>query len=176
MTEHVAQKSGDSELTLEELKAEQEMLREKTDEYQVGKVAMVKVETDSGASADSQSGTRPYAPSWVDLLGDWVDRRHGQNWLYYFGLGVVVLLVQAIVLWIEGASTLSNFGIAQVYLVAVVAYMLALIQYLDNRAGVALETGSGATTDYSPGLTLGTVAYPINLAVHAKPVRKSKAK
>lgn len=101
---------------------------------------MAKVETDSGASAESQSGTRPYAPSWVDLLADWVDRRHGLNWLYYLVLGVVVLLIQAIVLWIEGASPIGNLGIAQVYLAVVMAYMLALIHYLDNRAGMALET------------------------------------
>lgn len=101
---------------------------------------MAEVETDSGAKAESQGNARPYAPSWVDLLADWVDRLPGLSWLYYFGLGVVVLLVQAIVLWIEGATPISSLGFAQVYLVAVMAYMLALIHYLDKRAGVALET------------------------------------
>jgi hypothetical protein len=101
---------------------------------------MAKVETDSGANAKSQGSARPYAPSWLDLLAGWVDRRSGQSWLYYFGLGAVMLLVQAIVLWIEGASLIGNLGLAQVYLAVVIAYMLTLMHYLDKRAGVALET------------------------------------
>ncbi len=101
---------------------------------------MVKAKTDSDPNAESQTNLRPYPPSWVDLLTDWVDRHHGPYWLYYFGLGLIVLLVQVIILWIEGASPTDNLGFGQVYLAAAMAYMLALIHFLDNRAGVALET------------------------------------
>jgi hypothetical protein len=84
--------------------------------------------------------TRPYPPSWLTLLAGWVDRRPGLTWSYYFGLGVVLYLIQAIVMWIEGDSLFGSPGVTQVYLAAVIAYMLALIHYLDRRAGVTLFT------------------------------------
>ena len=100
---------------------------------------MASVETDDGANAVSQDDSRLYAPSWVNLLAGWVDRRRGRVWLYYFGLGTVMLLIQAIILWIESASSLVIPGITQAYLAAAIAYMLTLMHYLDRRAGVALE-------------------------------------
>ena len=101
---------------------------------------MGKVEADNGANANNESKIRPYAPSWVDLLTGWVERRRAPNWLYYLGLGVAMLLVQTIILWIEGASPIGSLNFALVYLAAAMAYILALIHYLDKRGGAALET------------------------------------
>jgi hypothetical protein len=41
--------------------------------------------------------------------------------------------------WVEGALPFGNINIAQAYLAGAIAFMLALINFLDNRAGAALE-------------------------------------
>ena len=101
---------------------------------------MGSVEADSGSDAKSEKIARPYTPSWVDFLSDWVDQRRGSGWLYYCALGAGMLLIQAAVQWAEGASPIGSLNFALVYLAAALAYMLALIHYLDKRAGLALAT------------------------------------
>ena len=51
-----------------------------------------------------------------------------------------MLLVQAIVLWIEGAFPIGTFLPVQGFLAGVIAFWLVLIHYLDERAGAALAT------------------------------------
>ncbi len=96
----------------------------------------------AGDKSDSKSEGRPppYSPSWVDHFTAWVDRLPGPSWLYYVGLGLVLLLVQIILLWIEGAYPVGTFFPAQAYTAGAVAYVLALLPYLDNRADSALTT------------------------------------
>jgi hypothetical protein len=92
---------------------------------------------DDLANSKSESKPRPYAPSWVDRFTDWLARLPGPSWSYYLGLGLVLFLAQAIVLWVEGAfpsDTLPAHG----YLAGAIAFILALFYYLDERAGAAL--------------------------------------
>jgi hypothetical protein len=51
-----------------------------------------------------------------------------------------LLIIQAFVVWIEGALSFGAINIAQAYLAGVIAFMLALIHYLDKRAGMTLVT------------------------------------
>ena len=113
---------------------------ESGDDEWFGNIAMTNVETDSGIEVESLGKVRLYSPSWLNHLAGWVDRRSGLSWFYYVGLGVAILLVQVIFLWIEGAFPIGRSGFAQAFLAVAIAYMLALIHYLDKRAGVALQT------------------------------------
>jgi len=100
---------------------------------------MAEAKTNGGLEIEGQGAARPYAPSWIDLLAGRVVRWPGPSWLYYGSVGVLILSIQAGLLWAEGASPLDGLGLSQVYLVAAAAYLLSLIHYLDERAGVALE-------------------------------------
>lgn len=96
-------------------------------------------DTRNNSNVDIQESSRPYSPSWIDLLADWLDGRRYSYWVYYFGFGAVVLVVLLTALWIEGATISGSVGLAQAYMAGVMAYMLALIHSLDKRAGMALE-------------------------------------
>lgn len=100
---------------------------------------MTRVDTKDGAGELDQAEFRPYSPSWVDYLSDWVNRRRGPSWTYYAAIGVIVLSIQTATLWIEGAP-IDRVGLAQVYLALAIAYILALIRHLDRRAVLALAT------------------------------------
>lgn len=95
----------------------------------------------------------PYSPSWVDRLSSWVERRSWPNWAFYLAIGIGLLLVQALVLWVEGAFPAGIIDAAQVYLAAAVAFMLALVLFLDSRAGLALKA-------MRPVLTVNDDEYP----------------
>lgn len=49
-------------------------------------------------------------------------------------------MVQVLVLWIEGSFATGTFFAAQVFTTGIIAYFLALFQYLDNTAVTALST------------------------------------
>jgi hypothetical protein len=55
-------------------------------------------------------------------------------------IGLGILIIQALVVWAEGALPFPNIDRAQAYLAGVMAFMLALILFLDKRAGLALAT------------------------------------
>jgi len=101
---------------------------------------MPKVAPHDKANFKSDSKTRPYAPSWVDRFTAWVARLPGPSWAYYPGLGLVLLLVQAIVMWVEGAFPIGTFLPIQGFQAGVIAFFLALFHYLDDRADAALTT------------------------------------
>jgi hypothetical protein len=107
---------------------------------QKGGVTMLNVAPDDKADSMSETKPRPYAPSWVDRFTAWVGRLPGPSWLYYLGIGLVLLLVQAIVLWIEGTFPIGTFLPVQGFLAGVIAFWLVLLHYLDERAGEALTT------------------------------------
>ena len=99
---------------------------------------MPRVASDDQAKTKSDSVPQPYAPSWVDHLTSWVSRLPGPRWSYYIGLGLILLLVQGVVLWVEGAFSFPHFDRAHAFLAAAIPYMLAMIHYFDGRAGAAL--------------------------------------
>ncbi len=101
---------------------------------------MTEFEAHRGAATERPADRRPYAASWVDHLGSWVERRPGPSWSYYAAIGLVMLLSLLIVFWIEGALQISGFWPGQAYLIGAVVYVLALIHHLDRRAIAALET------------------------------------
>jgi hypothetical protein len=99
---------------------------------------MPKVAPDDRANSMSESKPRPYAPSWIDRFTAWVARLPGPSWLYYLGIGLVLLLVMAIVLWIEGALPVGDLLPAHLVMPGMIALLLALLHLLGNRADAAL--------------------------------------
>jgi hypothetical protein len=100
---------------------------------------MAKAARDEKANPRSGGKPQPYARSWANRFTAWVGRLPGPSWSYYLGLGLVLSIAQAIVLWVEGAfpaGTLPVHG----YLAGAIALILALFHYLDERAGAALAT------------------------------------
>jgi hypothetical protein len=93
---------------------------------------------DEQSAANDAAKARPYSPSWVDYLTAWVTALPVPRWSFYVGLGLLLLVIQGTVLWIEGAFSFPTIHRGHVFLAAAVPFFLALIHFLDERAGMAL--------------------------------------
>ncbi len=60
------------------------------------------------------------------------------SWSFYLGLGLLLLLAQGAVLWIEGAFVFPTVHRGHLFLAAANPFFVALVHFLDERAGVAL--------------------------------------
>jgi hypothetical protein len=89
---------------------------------------------------NSERGTKfqSYSPSWVNHLNAWVARMPGSNWLYYFGLWLVLFLIPSIVYWSEGVFSVGTFLPVQGFIPGVIAFFLTMFHYLDERADASL--------------------------------------
>ena len=68
------------------------------------------------AKDNNAKSNHAYSPSWVDRLTDWVARLPGSSWIYYLGLGVVLLLLPSSVFWMEGVGSIGMFHPVHVFL------------------------------------------------------------
>ena len=93
----------------------------------------------SAATLSPGQVARPYHPSWVDRLTDWIDRLPGPAWLYYAGLSVALILIRAAAAWSDGSYVFGDFFLRHVLDAASVLYFLFVLHYLDNLAGTALS-------------------------------------
>lgn len=90
-------------------------------------------------TADSKE--RPYKPSWVDRFTDWVEKLPIPGWVFYVGLGLGLILIQALFLWLDG-----GLGAAEVLLPIIIfnglsiPFLLALMHLLDDQAVTALDS------------------------------------
>lgn len=91
-------------------------------------------------SAQLKYKTQLYAPSWIDRFTAWVERLPGPCWLYYLGIGLVLLVSLSIALWVEGAFPTGTILPVHLFLTGVFAFFLAMFYYLDEWAGSALAT------------------------------------
>ncbi len=99
---------------------------------------MTKEEIANPDVSQFNSEAQLYLPSWIDRLTAWVGRRPGPSWSYYFGIGLLLLLVLSVVLWVEGAYPLGMFLPVHIFLAGVFAFFMTLFYYLDEWAGKAL--------------------------------------
>jgi hypothetical protein len=84
------------------------------------------------------SGSRPYPPSWLDRLTDWVESLSVPAWLIY---GIVALLLPtlySILKWFEGTYPLGAVEPFLLFNTGVNAYIVAMMHYLDKSAASAL--------------------------------------
>ena len=87
---------------------------------------------------DMPAGVRPYAPSWVDQLTDWIDRLPQPGWVYYLVLWLLLLLVVTVPHWADGSYPVWTVYPLHLVLAATTPYALALMHHLDGVAGSAL--------------------------------------
>ncbi len=84
---------------------------------------------------------QPYRPSWVDRFIAWVGRLPMPWWLFYVGLGLGLILIQVLLLWIDGGLVAAELLLPIILFNALLnPFALALIHVLDHQAVVALDT------------------------------------
>ena len=103
------------------------------------------LEVDNNGSR-GESRLRPYAPSWINRLTTWLDRRSWPGWSFYLGLWLVLVSVLVGALWVEGIHPFGTFFPAQLFIPTMISLFLVLIHFLDKRAVAALETLRPALT------------------------------
>jgi hypothetical protein len=92
------------------------------------------------ATTETTMKTRPYKPSWIDRFTEWVERLPVQGWVFYGGLGLVLVLIQLLFLWLDGGLHLGTLLPVIIFNALAIPYSLALIQLLDNQAVTALNS------------------------------------
>jgi hypothetical protein len=111
-----------------------------------------------------------YSPSWIDRLTDWIEKLPGSGWIYYLGLGLILVLLQVTVMWIEGVAPVGTIYQFQVFFAGVISFFLALFYYLDKWAGSALEKLKPeltVTKDGYLGLQFRITTLPMGLTILA---------
>ena len=99
---------------------------------------MMKDGANEQPNSTRESKYQAYSPGWVNHLNAWLARMPGSNWLYYFGLWLVLFLIPSIVYWVEGVLPSGSFLPVQGFIPGVIAFFLAMFHYLDGRAGASL--------------------------------------
>jgi len=88
----------------------------------------------------SKNRNAPYKPSWVDRFTNWISGLPGPGWVYYLGLGALLIIIQSLAFWIEKALPIGAFNPVQIFLVLAIAFMLGIIPYFDDQARKSLKT------------------------------------
>jgi hypothetical protein len=83
---------------------------------------------------------RPYQPSWIDRFTLWVEKLPMREWLFYVGVGLVLILIQMLFLWLDGGLQFAALLPAVVFNALMIPYSLGLIHLLDNQGVTALNS------------------------------------
>lgn len=83
---------------------------------------------------------RPYKPSWIDNLNDWIESLPLPAWIFHVVLGIVLIMVQIPFLWFEGGLRGEELLPIIIFNGFAVPYLLALMQFLDNQAVADLNS------------------------------------
>ena len=81
-----------------------------------------------------------FKPSWIDRFNNWVGRLPIQEWIFYTLFGFVLILVQALFIWVEGNLYLKELLPLIIFNSLAIPYLLALIHLLDTQALSALKS------------------------------------
>ena len=82
---------------------------------------------------------RGYPPSWVDRLDDWLDALPGPTWRIYAVFALLLVLINAVIKWADGAYPPGTFHPFHVVVMISGVWYMGLIHYLDRAAGVAMD-------------------------------------
>jgi hypothetical protein len=80
-----------------------------------------------------------YRPSGLNLLSDWVKRLPGPSWSYFLGFWLILIVVQFIFLWLDGADPFKAYHIAQAFMVGAAVFLLGLFLYFDQKTAKAVS-------------------------------------
>jgi hypothetical protein len=83
---------------------------------------------------------------------DWVARLPGPAWLFYLGVGLVLVLTRTIAAWSDGSLPVGTFLPLQIFFVSGGMYLLFVLHYLDDRAAAAFAA-------FRPVLTVDDAGY-----------------
>lgn len=104
---------------------------------------LAKTETDS---------TRPYTPSFVDRITDWVRHLPVPSWLFYATLALAILMVSASLKWLDGSLPFGTVSWLLFLACYTFPYALAMLHYVDNSA-------SDALADFRPAMSVDDKQY-----------------
>ncbi len=93
--------------------------------------------------ADTTTGpgkARPYRPSWIDRFNIWVAMRSKRTWVFYIGFGFVLIVIQLLVLWLEGGLPAQELMPVIIFNALFTPFLLGLNYLLDNLAVAALDS------------------------------------
>jgi len=89
----------------------------------------------------TSSKEQPYKPSWVDRFTDWVGRLPMPGWVFYVGLGLVLVLIQVLTLWLDGGLAAAEVLLPLIIFNGLsIPFLLALMYLLDGQAVAALDS------------------------------------
>jgi hypothetical protein len=88
----------------------------------------------------AKSKERPYAPSWVDRLNDWVEKLPIRVWIFYLVLGIALILLQFFSLWLAGALNATEILPVVIFNGLAIPFLLALISRFDSQAVTAINS------------------------------------
>lgn len=91
-------------------------------------------------TTDIKLEVRAYNPSWFDRFTDWVESLPVHGWVFYFGLGLLLNLIQMLFLWLDGGLLAEELLPIILFNGWLLPYVLALIHYLDDGAATALHS------------------------------------
>ncbi len=100
------------------------------------------VRADTGVAA----AERPYAPSWLNVLIDWVERAPGPPWVIYVLAAIPAILLSNVGAWFSGISP-GQFTITSTFWGPFAVALIGLVHYLDRVA-------EGSLASFRPTLTI----------------------
>ncbi len=101
-------------------------------------MAGIAVEHTDGATVASTP--RPYRPSWLDVLTEWVDSLPVPSRLVYVATWLVLAVIVTTVKWSDGGYTADTFSPLYLVFPAIAIYGIPFVHYIDKVAAGALDS------------------------------------
>lgn len=96
----------------------------------------------SSVALNVKQDALPYQPSWPDRIVNRVRKLPVPAWLFYLGLAAVIALVETLVKWYDGTYPVGTVWLFHLALALPVPYSLAVRHYINDAAGLALDSSS----------------------------------
>ncbi len=137
------------------------------------------VRADQAPAEATIPAARPYAPSWLNVLIDWIDRAPGPTWAAYIVLGLISVALSVGQGWLAGIARVGEVSLNQVGWGVVTIAFIAAVHVFERVAEWAFDTvrpltsladGEAARLRYEvaifpavPGFIVLVAAFPLTL-------------
>lgn len=105
-----------------------------------GDMATDVVRADPAPAEATTPARRPYAPSWLNLLIDGVERAPGPSWAAYVVLGLSAVVVSVGQGWLAGLAKVGEVSVSQVGWGVVTIAFMAVVHLFERVAEWAFDT------------------------------------